>query len=91
MIKSREQIRKRHDWNEFERRQAAKPNEVQSLTTVEIKELLEVPFDKQELRAELKRRRERFRYARIVANPKTRSEYRARKRQEREARKNNWW
>lgn len=90
MIQSREQIRERFDWNEYERRQAAKPNQAQSLTTVDIKSLLEIPFDKDELRAELKRRRERFRYARIVANPKTRSEYRARKRREREARKD-WW
>lgn len=91
MIKSKEQVTSRHNWSEYERRQAASPNQVQSLTTPEIKELLETPFDKDELRAELKRRRERLRYARIVANPKTRSEYRARKRREREVRNSGWY
>ena len=87
MIQSREQIRIRHDWNEYERRQAASETEVQSLKTIEIKELLKIPFDKSELRAELKRRNERLRYAKIVANPRTRALYRERKREERQARK----
>ena len=87
MIKSSEQIRVRYDWNEFERRQEASSDQVQSLTTVQILEALKVPFDRSELKAELKRRKERLRYAKIMANPRTRAIYRERKRTERLFRK----
>lgn len=87
MIKSSEQIRVRYDWNEFERRQEASSDQVQSLTTVQILEALKVPFDRSELKAELKRRKERLRYAKIMANPRTRAIYRERKRTERYFRK----
>jgi hypothetical protein len=83
MIKNTEQIKSRHRWSEFERRQEASEDQVQSLTTTKILEALSVPFDRAELRAELKRRRERLRYAKLMANPRTRSIYRERKRTER--------
>lgn len=86
MIKNTNQIKTRHRWNEFERRQEASSNEVQSLTTQAILEALKVKFTKEELRAEIKRRRERLRYLKIISNPYTRSLYRARKKAEREAR-----
>lgn len=82
MIKSLNQIKSRHRWEEFDRRQEAGPNQVQSLTTQAIVEALKVKFTKEEMRAELKRRRERLRYAKIMANPRTRAIYRARKREE---------
>lgn len=82
MIKSLNQIKSRHRWEEFDRRQEAGPNQVQSLTTQAIVEALKVKFTKDEMRAELKRRRERLRYAKIMANPRTRAIYRARKREE---------
>lgn len=88
MIKSISQIESRWRWSEYDRRNQATEDQVQSLTTEEIKEALQFPFSKHELRSELKRRNERLRYARIMANPKTRSEYRARKRAE-YARRNN--
>ncbi len=82
MIKSTEQIESRYRWAEYDRRQKASETQVQSLTTEEIREALKFPFSKEELRLEIKRRNERLRYAKIMANPKTRSEYRARKRME---------
>lgn len=82
MIKSLNQIKSRHRWEEFDRRQEAGPTQVQSLTTQAIVEALKVKFTKEEMRAELKRRRERLRYAKIMANPRTRAIYRARKREE---------
>lgn len=80
-------MRDKFDWNEYVRRQRASADEVQSLTTPKIVELLKIPFDKNELKAELKRRKDRLRYAKIIANPFTRAAYRARKRNERLARK----
>jgi hypothetical protein len=82
MIKNKEQIRVHHDWDEYDRRSEASVGTVQKLTTKEILEALKFPFTKEELRAERKRRMERLRYARIMANPYTKSLYRARKRSE---------
>ena len=82
MIRNREEIRKAHDRREYKRRQKADEGTVQTLTLPEIKELLSVPFTKEELRAEVKRRRERLRYLKIHSNPFTLSKYRERKRQE---------
>lgn len=82
MIKSLEQIESRTRWAEYDRRKNASETQVESLTTVEIREALKRYFTKEELRAELKRRNERLRYAKIMANPRTRSLYRARKRAE---------
>lgn len=86
MILNKEQIRTRHDWNEYERRSSAPEGSIEKLTTLEIKELLKIPFTKEELRAERKRRVERLRYLRIMANPFTRAQYKDRKRMERLAR-----
>ena len=83
MIKNTDQIESRYRWSEFERRQEASEDQVQSLTTTRILEALSVPFDRAELKAELKRRKERLRYAKIMANPRTRAIYRERKRTER--------
>lgn len=86
MILNKSQIRNRYDWKERVRRSNSEETDVQSLKTPEIKTLLKRFFSKEELRAELKRRKERLRYMKIMANPKTRSEYRARKRAEYAAR-----
>jgi len=85
MIKSKQQVR--DSWYESERarRRLAEEGSVQSLTLPEIESLLEIPFDKTELRAERKRRLERLRYARIMANPSTRSAYREHKRNYRQS------
>jgi hypothetical protein len=82
MIRNKEQIRKMHNRKEYVRRQVAEDGTVQSLTLPEIKELLAIPFTKEELRLEVKRRRERLRYLRIRANPYTLAQYRERKRNE---------
>ena len=89
MIKSLDQIESRARWAEYDRRKNASETQVESLTTVEIRDALKRHFTKEELRAELKRRNERLRYAKIIANPRTRSLYRARKRAE-YARNNSW-
>ena len=90
MIKSTSQIESRYRWAEYERRLQASETAVESLTTEEIKDALQFPFSKDELRAEIKRRNERLRYAKIMANPKRRSEYRARKRMEYWNKQSNW-
>lgn len=82
MIRNREEIRKAHDRREYKRRLKADEGTVQTLTLPEIKQLLAVPFTKEELRAEVKRRRERLRYLKIRSNPFTLAKYRERKRQE---------
>jgi len=85
MIKSKQQVR--DNWYESERarRRLAEEGTVQSLTLPEIESLLEIPFDRDELRAERKRRLERLRYARVMANPSTRAAYREQKRQYRQS------
>lgn len=85
MIKSKQQVR--DSWYESERarRRLAEEGTVQSLTLPEIESLLEIPFDRDELRAERKRRLERLRYARLMANPSTRAAYREHKRQYRQS------
>ena len=85
MIKSKQQVR--DSWYESERarRRLAEEGTVQSLTLPEIESLLEIPFDRDELRAERKRRLERLRYARLMANPATRAAYREHKRQYRQS------
>jgi len=55
---------------------------VAALKIVELKERMENYISLRDLRLEMKRRKERLRYLKIMANPKTRSEYRARKRAE---------
>ena len=87
MILNKDQIRNRYDYTESLRRKSSEEDTVYSLKTPEIKERLKNYIPKDELRAELKRRKERLRYMKIMANPKSRSEYRARKRAE-YARKN---
>lgn len=85
MIKSKQQVR--DSWYESERarRRLAEEGTVQSLTLPEIESLLEIPFDRDELRAERKRRLERLRYARLMANPSTRAAYREHKRNYRQS------
>lgn len=87
MILNKEQIRNRYDYTESLRRKTADEDTVHSLKTPEIKERLKNYISKEDLKAELKRRKERLRYMKIMANPKSRAEYRARKRAE-YARKN---
>lgn len=82
MILSKQEIIRKHTISENERIDSAKSGTVQSLTNSEIKARLGEYISRTDLRLELKRRRERLRYARIMANPKTRAEYRARKRAE---------
>ncbi len=82
MILNKEEVRKKFDRREYNRRQKAEDGTVNKLTTPEIKELLSIPFTKEELRAEIKRRKERLRYLRIRSNPFLVSKYRARKREE---------
>ena len=82
MILNKEQIRNRFDKAEAARRKESEEATVFSLKTPEIKERLKTFITKEELRAELKRRKERLRYLRIMSNPKSRAELRARKRSE---------
>lgn len=80
MIKSKQQVRDRWHKTERNRRLTAETGTVQALTLPEIDSLLEIPYSREELRAERKRRLERLRYARIMANPATRAQYREHKR-----------
>lgn len=81
MIRNTQEITNRWYETERSRRAVAEEGTVQSLTIPEIKTILEAHrWTKEELRAELKRRRERLRYAKIMANPYRRSQLRARKR-----------
>jgi len=82
MILSRTQIRTRYDHMESRRRKMADSKSVAALKIVELKERMENYISLRDLRLEMKRRKERLRYLKIMANPKTRSEYRARKRAE---------
>lgn len=90
MIKNLEQIKTRWSWNEYEKRSQAPENSVARLTLPQIDELLSVKFSKEELRLEKKRRIERLRYLRIISNPRSRAEYKARKQRERQERKMFW-
>jgi len=84
-IRTKDQIRKAWRDSERRRRMKADENSVQALTLPEIESMLETPFSKEELRAERKRRMERLRYARIMENPFTRSQYREHKRNYRQS------
>ncbi len=84
MIKSKQEIRDAWYESERKRRRTATEGTVQTLTLPEIDALLEVPFDREELRAERKRRLERLRYAMIMENPSTRAKYRQHKREYRQ-------
>jgi hypothetical protein len=90
MIRNLEQIKTRWSWDEYEKRSQASENSVARLTLPQIEELLSIPFSKEELRLERKRRVERLRYLRIISNPRSRAEYRARKQRERQERKIYW-
>jgi hypothetical protein len=85
MIKNKQQVK--DSWYESERarRRLAEEGSVQALTLPEIDALLEIPYDRSELRAERKRRLERLRYARLMANPATRAAYREHKRNYRQS------
>ena len=89
MILNKGQIRNRFDKSEQKRREAAEDNTVQSLKIAEIKDRIDSYIPLRELRLEIKRRKERLRYLKIRSNPKTLSQYRARKRAEYAKRKGN--
>lgn len=80
MSNSKQQVRDRWYESERNRRKVAEEGTVQALTLPEISMLLETQYDRNELLAERKRRMERLRYASIMANPDTKSEYREHKR-----------
>lgn len=82
MILNKGQVRNRFDKSEQKRREVAEENSVQSLKIAEIKDRIESYIPLRELRLEIKRRKERLRYLKIRSNPKTLSQYRARKRAE---------
>jgi hypothetical protein len=83
MILNKEQVKANFEKDEAARRAKAKKNTVHALTTEEINARMKTYISKEELKAEKKRRAERLRYARLMANPKSRAALRDKKRAQR--------
>lgn len=80
MIRNTQEITNRWYETERARRAVAEEGTVQSLTIPEIKNILQAHrWSAEDLRAELKRRKERLRYSKIMANPFRRAQLRARR------------
>lgn len=80
MIRTTQEITNRWYETERSRRAEAEEGTVQALTIPEIKNILRAHrWSAEELRAELKRRKERLRYAKIMANPYRRAQLKARR------------